>query len=135
MPRILVGCGCSVHRIKISEMKLGDLLFFKSDCSAPLHPERKYISHIAIALEAAQIFHSTSRRWGGSREDLSKPIDLYAKDLLYRVIDEPSLFLRYIDPRNQKLREEFGTDLIPIPVPKPMEEIEQITRQKESEEL
>jgi hypothetical protein len=124
MPRILVGCGCTVHRIKILEMKPGDLLFFKRVPSCQPQFEKQYIGHIAIALGAAQVFHSTWMRGGGDREDLSKPVDLYAKNLLDRSIDEPSLFLRYIDPRNQKQRDEFGADLIPFTIPKPMSQIE-----------
>ena len=124
LPRILFRMGCSLQQIKISEMKLGDLLFFKNPSMQWPCSKRQYITHVAIALGPTQIFHSTIYRGGGQREDLVKPTSLYAKNLVNRVIDEPFLFLRYIDPRNQKLREAIKDELLPFPIYKPPPEIE-----------
>ena len=64
------------------------------------------------------IFHSAQDRGGGGIENLAYPIDLYAKTILENVIDQPFLFLRYLDPRNGKLRSHYGTEFLPFPVPR-----------------
>ncbi len=119
MPRILMAqCGYAVQQIKISEMRCGDLIFFKWDSSNNTYFNERYICHIAIAMGPAMIFHSAQDRGGGSIENLARPVDLYAKTMLQNIIDQPFLFLRYIDPRNSNLRSKFGTEFLPFPIHK-----------------
>lgn len=108
MPRELLAlCGCSIHRISPDALQAGDLIFLKRNRAAP---QQRYIVHVMIAIKSNLIFHSTNARGGGYIEDPAR--------WQSRVIEDPARFLRYIDPRNQSLREYYGSEFIPHPIPR-----------------
>lgn len=120
MPRILVGLGCSVHSVTLSTMQKGDLIFLRIFPRNQFPKEYSFISHLMIAIGNQKVFHCSQARGKAQIEDLAQPIDAYAQNLLKRPLDNASLLLRYIDPRNLKTRRLYGTTLIPFPVPRPL---------------
>lgn len=117
MPRILVRqLGCSLHTIKITSMKVGDLLFIKRVPGNTTEKTKRYISHVMISLGGSLFFHSTEDRGGACLEDFIKPKDEIPAQLLKLNIDEPYLFMRYIDPRNVNMRKKYKSEFIPFPI-------------------
>jgi hypothetical protein len=115
MPRTLVGlCGWKVLRVKISEMQCGDLLFLRSKPAKDVTLNEQYIVHVAVSIGRSRIFHSSSHRGTGCIEDLRDLNDAYKRSIINGVVEDPSYFLFYIDPRNKKLRDQFGSDIISV---------------------
>lgn len=121
MPReLMTQYGCILKRVKVDSMQAGDVVFLRRNETNVTHFSSRYITHIMIAMDSSRVFHCSEKRGGGAIEDFAKPIDAYARSLIKRVVDEPFLFLRYIDPRNEVLRERYGSELIPFPIPRPL---------------
>ena len=121
MPRKLVAeYRCKIHQVALEELKPGDLLFLRKNSSNTTYKAHRYITHLVMALASGECFHCSEHRDGGKIECLSRPLDEYARSLAKRVVDEPYLFLRYIDPRNAKLLEEHEGEFLIFPVPRPL---------------
>jgi hypothetical protein len=113
MPRTLVFAGWSVLRVERAAVQVGDLLVLRKKASNDPDPATCYLTHLMLAVRFDLFFHSTSRVKGAVIERLNFPI---------RVVDEPALFLRYVDPRNQMLREEAGDQWLSWGVARPQED-------------
>lgn len=116
MPRILLSIGCTVERV--SAFQPGDLLFLQREGAYPGASDRRWVVHVLLAVHPTALFHSSDLR--ARIEDVARPVDAYARRILDRALNDPAHFLRYIDPRNQILRQKEGGELIPWPIPRPL---------------
>ncbi len=90
-------------RIHVSALRMGDLILLRRKNHNAPQPEQYYISHIQLALSSQEVFHSTwSDKIGPMHIKKGAKIERFHD--ISKVIDEPSLFLRYVDPRNWELR-------------------------------
>lgn len=118
LPRILVTqYGCKIHHATLTTLKPGDLIFLRKGTDNTPSPDVRYIVHIMVAVSTNAVFHST-RVWGGGKIESND--SLCERDIDRRVIDEPFLFLRYIDDRNQRLRKKHQDQWLTFAVPRPV---------------
>jgi len=119
MPRILVTWGgCALHRLPLASLQTGDIVFLRKIPSNATSKNKKYLSHVMLAMGPGTVFHCSEKRGRGCVESLAAPIDIYAQKLIQRAVDEPALFLRYIDPRNLKLRKAFKDKFVRYRIPR-----------------
>lgn len=112
MPGILVqSYGWTIVSIEESEVRKGDLIFLRWKDSNHPQPDDYYITHVMLVLGPNRYFHSTCS--GGKIQPLGK-------SRTKRVVDEPELFLRYVDRRSIAMRSLINE--------KDPEEITQLTK-------
>ncbi len=85
MPRLLKNRGWSVQKISKEELKPGDLLF--------LGKGRSLVSHLAIALNQEEVFHTSWEAKGGAIEKIENVFFRYSQP------QEMPILLSYVDPR------------------------------------
>ncbi len=114
MPRTLVFCcGAMIQRVKICEIERGDLIFLRRKVDRQMIPGEQYITHIAMGLAPSTLYHSSFKRGGSSIENLIMPQDSYGKKLVARAVDDPACLIRYIDPRNKRLKGDLTIEVCP----------------------
>lgn len=97
MPRQLLSCSrWRALRINSKDMKCGDLLFVKN------RENERLISHVALFIDVDKIFHCYQRLGTAATQSEEKFFSLYEQKLEFRKM------ARYIDARNQELREKHG---------------------------
>ena len=82
--------------VPIEEIQCGDLLFVKN------RENEKLLSHIALVMEVDRIFHCCPKFGTAVIQSNEDFFSLYEQRLNFKKM------IRYIDPRNVKLREEQG---------------------------
>lgn len=118
LPRILViQYGCQIHRATLTTLQPGDLIFLRKGTDNTPSPNVRYIVHIMVAVSANAVFHS-SQVWG--RGKIEPHDSLCERGIDRHVIDEPFLFLRYIDDRNLRLRKKHQDQWLSFPIPRPI---------------
>lgn len=116
MPRTLITrYGCTLEDVTATTLKRGDLLFLRRSLLDDASSDKRWITHIMLAVSCDRIFHSSSKRGGAAFENLRECSDEYVINLKKLLVDD-STVMRYIDPRNQKMRSIFKCAFIPIEV-------------------
>lgn len=95
MPRQLISFSeWRLLKININDSKCGDVLFVRNKEKA------KLLSHVAIILDVDRIFHCCPRFGTAVIQTTEDFFALYEQKLNFKQM------VRYIDPRNKKLRED-----------------------------
>ncbi len=95
MPRQLVTFSqWKILKIDMNDAKCGDILFVRNK------KNEKLLSHIAVVIEVNKIFHCCPTFGTAVIQSRDDFFALYEQKLNFKQM------LRYIDPRNKKLRED-----------------------------